>query len=347
MEVILPIMLTKLTTPVTSMPKVNLQLPEVETKIPKNSRLTLFHGVHSITDNGEYDWLEWINCGGFGDVWLANFTDRTGRESKVAIKCLEKTDDSVENEKVEHEILVLQHINKCRDRHNINIGFEHLLSYKDSFIAELEKGKKYYCLVTEYAAGKSLANKILEMSYSESFISEVVRQVLEALFCLHEITFYLHNDIKPQNILFLGGNSNEIHVIIADFGNARPLNSKQEISSSLLRPSTLMYDAPEVKEKNIGIGPKADIYSLGLVALEMLLKLYTKDDDFSRQPFDVWFDALRHGVTELEELPNWLQISPKGRDLIKQLLSRDSTKRVSISEALQHQWLKGQKNSYP
>ena len=24
-----------------------------------------------------------------------------------------------------------------------------------------------------------------------------------------------------------------------------------------------MYDAPEVKEKNIGIGPKADIYSLG------------------------------------------------------------------------------------
>ena len=132
------------------MPKVNLQLPEVETKIPKNSRLTLFHGVHSTTDNGEYDWLEWINCGGFGDVWvsnycnswksyyflstivislqLANFTDRTGRESKVAIKCLEKTDDSVENEKVEHEILVLQHINKCRDRHNINIGFEHLVS---------------------------------------------------------------------------------------------------------------------------------------------------------------------------------------------------------------------------
>ena len=49
-----------------------------------------------------------------------------------------------------------------------------------------------------------------------------------------------------------------------------------------------------------------------LVALEMLLKLYTRDDDFSRQPFDVWFDALRHGVTEPEELPNWLQISPKG-----------------------------------
>ena len=73
----------------------------------------------------------------------------------------------------------------------------------------------------------------------------------------------LHRDIKPENILLMDGVPK-----IADFGFAKNMVSEL-ISTSR---GSIYYQAPEVLEKSNHYEPKSDIYSFGMVALELGLK---------------------------------------------------------------------------
>lgn len=87
----------------------------------------------------------------------------------------------------------------------------------------------------------------------------ILRQVLRGLETLHEMGF-IHSDIKPANIMIdrLG------YVKLIDYGRAALINEK---SSMLL--GTPAYMAPETQRERRCL-PQSDIYSLGLVGLEML-----------------------------------------------------------------------------
>lgn len=87
----------------------------------------------------------------------------------------------------------------------------------------------------------------------------ILRQVLRGLETLHEMGF-VHSDVKPANIMIdrLG------YVKLVDYGRAVHLDEK--ITLLLGTPA---YMAPEIHSERIARS-RSDIYSLGLVGLEML-----------------------------------------------------------------------------
>lgn len=87
----------------------------------------------------------------------------------------------------------------------------------------------------------------------------IMRQLLAGLETLHSAR-YLHCDVKPMNMMIdpLG------YVKIIDFGRANFVNEKTTI---LL--GTPAYMAPEVHERK-GTSIQSDLYSVGLVGLELL-----------------------------------------------------------------------------
>ena len=80
-------------------------------------------------------------------------------------------------------------------------------------------------------------------------------------------TRILHFDIKPQNILL----DEDFCPKISDFGLARLCQKKESIVSMLGTRGTIGYIAPEVFSRNFGgVSYKADVYSYGMLVLEMV-----------------------------------------------------------------------------
>jgi serine/threonine protein kinase len=95
-------------------------------------------------------------------------------------------------------------------------------------------------------------------------------QLCDAVQCLHEHGF-LHNDLKPANILVEAHNV----VRLVDFDSAVPFSAashgsntgpKQEIAGL-----TLSYASPEAHQ-GLRLTPASDVYSLGVVLYELLVE---------------------------------------------------------------------------
>jgi serine/threonine protein kinase len=144
----------------------------------------------------------------------------------------------------------------------------------------------------------------------------ILRQVLRGLETLHEMGF-IHSDVKPANIMVdrLG------YVKLIDYGRAMLVNEKITI---LL--GTPAYMAPETHEERIA-RISSDIYSLGLVGLEMLRgeRLFPADVPHSETEFlkvkrelpgrlyDILPDHVRKNAQFLILLQRFLEPNPAGR----------------------------------
>nr|VDC61817.1 unnamed protein product [Brassica rapa] len=77
----------------------------------------------------------------------------------------------------------------------------------------------------------------------------------------------VHFDIKPQNILM----DKDLCPKISDFGLAKLCKNKESVMSMLDARGTVGYIAPEVFSNNFGgVSHKSDVYSYGMVVLEMI-----------------------------------------------------------------------------
>ena len=77
----------------------------------------------------------------------------------------------------------------------------------------------------------------------------------------------LHFDIKPHNILL----DDNFNPKVSDFGLAKLYSAEDSIVSLTAARGTIGYIAPELVYKNIGgISYKADVYSFGMLLMEMV-----------------------------------------------------------------------------
>jgi serine/threonine-protein kinase len=91
-------------------------------------------------------------------------------------------------------------------------------------------------------------------------ILRILEDVSDALAFAHQRSI-VHRDVKPGNILLADGNA-----ILADFGIARAVSTTATpLTGSGMTPGTPAYMAPELPTDE-----RADVYSLGVVAYEML-----------------------------------------------------------------------------
>lgn len=139
-------------------------------------------------------------------------------------------------------------------------------------------------------------------------IRAVVEAVCAALEAMHALN-YAHCDVKPANIFLT--NDGEIYLI--DLGVVTHFGKNAEFF-------TQFYSAPEVGSKKLPpVSAASDVYSLGIVLLEMLTGLEAKDlSGFATEPAQEVSntESSKPQVGSMENLEAWLTESPVGLDFI-------------------------------
>ncbi|HET7456466.1 MAG TPA: HD domain-containing phosphohydrolase [Gemmatimonadaceae bacterium] len=120
----------------------------------------------------------------------------------------------------------------------------------------------YY--VMPYVPGESLRDYIERVPAPPlDFAVRVVDELLDLLEYAHA-RGVVHRDIKPENVLLL-----ESHAMLADFGVARVL-TESRLTHSGVAVGTPSYMAPEQMLGDPATDARTDVYSLGLVAYELI-----------------------------------------------------------------------------
>ena len=130
--------------------------------------------------------------------------------------------------------------------------------------------------IMPFVQGESLRARLLRGPMSVREAVGIMRDVSRALMYAHD-QGVVHRDVKPDNILLAGGSAT-----VTDFGVAKALavaSSRHpdsgpvpsSITETGISLGTPIYMAPEQVAADPNIDFRADLYSLGIVAYEMLI----------------------------------------------------------------------------
>ena len=255
-----------------------------------------------------------LGSGSFGCVYEAK---NTIFGNTVAMKVIKK---DKENELDEQEI---------RNEIDILKKLSHPIIVK---IYEFYISENHYYIITEYCKEGELFSYI-KNKYTERQLAVLFYQVFSGLWYLHENKI-LHRDIKLENIMISGKEKDNstgeelFWVKIIDFGTAK-IFEKNKKEKDVVGSS--YYIAPEVLKQNYN--EKCDTWSVGVILYMTLV---------GRAPFDGKDDEeiikKINSVDYNKNEPRLVKHSPEVRDLVSKLLEKDTEKRYSAKEALEHPW---------
>ncbi len=156
----------------------------------------------------------------------------------------------------------------------INIYHEHLVSFHKSVLIRESAdadATRYPAILMDYINGHDLATfkKMYEFRFEKpfprNFAALILAKACSGLEVLHRLNIQ-HGDIKPGNILI----SETGYPKLTDYGIATFIG---DTSMTAELSGTLRYLAPEqivsVKDGNVKVDLRADIYAIGIVALEL------------------------------------------------------------------------------
>jgi aurora kinase len=181
--------------------------------------------------------------------------------------------------------------------------------------------KRVY-LILEYAARGELYKDLQKCKYfSERRAATYVASLARALIYCHG-KHVIHRDIKPENLLI--GAQGELK--IADFGwSVHTFNRRRTMCG------TLDYLPPEMVE-SVEHDASVDIWSLGILCYEFL---------YGVPPFEAMehSDTYRRIVQVDLKFPPKPIISASAKDLISQMLVKESSQRLPLHKLLEHPWI--------
>ena len=198
-----------------------------------------------------------LGTGSFGDVYKYVCPTHNTIIAIKRLKIMILADNDQDVAEFLNEIHIMQIL-----RH------EHIVGYYNSLV----HARKFYIMM-EFVDGASLYEFVEQQNnntvprVSNDKILEFTFQIIAGLKYLH-LQKVIHRDLRSRNILVQ--KNNEL-VKIADFGLAKKLNvlaTKSSFSSK--NTGNIYWRAPEMMLNSSGCGRKVDVWSLGIVMLEMI-----------------------------------------------------------------------------
>ncbi|XP_012438402.1 G-type lectin S-receptor-like serine/threonine-protein kinase At1g34300 [Gossypium raimondii] len=206
------------------------------------------------------DFSNLIGKGGFGDVYKGELPDHR----VVAVKCLKNVAGGDGEFWAEVTIIArMHHLNLVRLWGFCAEKGQRILVYEFVPNGSLDK---YIFRSTPVPSNESLAQVPNALILDWNIRYRIALGVARSVAYLHEecLEWVLHCDIKPENILL----GDDFCPKISDFGLAKLRKKEDMVSMSRIR-GTRGYMAPEWVKMD-PITPKADVYSFGMVLLELV-----------------------------------------------------------------------------
>ena len=192
---------------------------------------------------------EVIGRGAMGEVWRG--TLRAGGHP-VAVKVL-RPEFAGEHEYVSRFLQELQTLRRLNHPHVVRVRDQVWEGTTLAIVMNLIDGVD----LRRFASG----------ALAPSIACELLAQVSEGLAAVHAAGV-IHRDLKPENILVEHDGAGRFHTRITDFGIVR-LAGGPSLTQDGLLVGTVQYAAPE-RIRDLPDTPAADVYSLGVIAYELL-----------------------------------------------------------------------------
>ncbi|XP_015882342.3 uncharacterized protein LOC107418181 isoform X1 [Ziziphus jujuba] len=320
------------------------RFPMEEPTVSSQRQINMLQGCRSVF---EYEKLNKINEGTYGVVYKAK-DKKTGE-----IVALKKVKMDIDRDGDGFPMSSLREINIL-----LSLNHPSIVGVKEVVMGDLDS----IFMVMEYMEYdlKGLM-EAMNQPFSIGEVKWLMLQLLEGIECLHG-NWVLHRDLKTSNILL----NKEGELKICDFGLSRQYGSPLKPYTPLV--VTLWYRAPEILLGARQYSTAIDMWSVGCIMAEMVAKepLFrgkTEVDQLDKifktlgTPNEtVWpgFSKLPGAKAKFVRQPfNTLRkkfpaasftgspvLSDLGFDLLSKLLTYDPEKRITVEDALNHDWFR-------
>ena len=268
--------------------------------------------IYDYNDN-PYDHYEQLDMLGTGTNSKIYKTVNKNNKTNRAIKTYDLSDNQSEklNNLIKNEIKILKHL----DHPNIVKLFEYYQNPKEThLILEL--------------LGNDIFDKLSKnQKFSEEQTAKFIVQIISAVKYMHD-NGIIYRDIKPENILIY--DEENFLVKLIDYDTSLYINEKK-LKEKIGTPS---YMAPEIL-KGEEYDYKVDVWSIGILMYFLLMGCLP----FQGINEDEIFKSILKDKIDFSNMSSNL-ISNEAINLMKDLLNKDSYKRININEALNSDFIK-------
>ncbi|KAI5438415.1 Serine/threonine-protein kinase Aurora-3, variant 3 [Lathyrus oleraceus] len=225
----------------------------------------------------------------------------------------------------EVKVIFKEQLEKYKLHHQLRREVEIQISLKHPNILRLYgwfHDSERVVLILEYAHNGELYRELSKRHhFSEKQAATYILSLTEALAYCHE-KHVIHRDIKPENLLL----DHEGRLKIADFGWSVQSKMKRQTMCG-----TLDYLAPEMVE-NRGHDYAVDNWTLGILCYEFL---------YGAPPFEAesQIDTFQRIKNVDLIFPPSPIVSSDAKNLIRRLLVKDSSRRLSLQKIMEHPWI--------
>ncbi|XP_067277854.1 serine/threonine-protein kinase pim-2-like [Pseudorasbora parva] len=289
--------------------------PEPEPPVPGHCALNTSNG-ESTDFEALYDAGEMLGSGGFGKVYEGT---RKFDGKRVAIKRMRKEDSDVYLSIPGHPKPLITEVALL-----LKMRQEPMSPYAIRLYDWFEHPRKFTLIMEFPEPCESLLQYILHNPQLEESTARVIMRqaVLAVQHCIDRDVF--HNDVHANNFLLT---TNTLQLKLIDFGSGHLLSSDGYDSKSYI--GMVDYCPPEVFTDPLYHAVPTNVWSLGVLLYEIM--------NDCALPFLTSTDITQAKVTFQNS-----SISEECRDLIRQCLTRDPTKRPTLEQLQQHDWIRNE-----